>query len=51
MANLISEVIHLEKVRLFASAGLLVVLGDLGFVLHVNLQTKLLFSRIRVVLA
>jgi hypothetical protein len=34
--NLISKVVHLEEVRLFALVGLLVVLGDLGLVLHVD---------------
>ena len=40
----IPEVVHLEEVGVMAEFGAVVVLGDLGPVLHVDLEAELLFG-------
>ena len=41
--------VHLQEVGLLSLRSLLVVFGDLGLVLHEDLQTKLILLRVRVV--
>ena len=41
--------VHLKEVGLLSLRSLLVVFGDLGLVLHEDLQTKLILLRVRVV--